>query len=72
MGWIGCRPRWRGRGNAPVGDRTFSKCDIDIQVYLGVIGLVAVVTLLAGYVPAWRAAGVNPVKSSRRSEPSHE
>jgi predicted permease len=35
---------------------------IDIQVYLGVIGLVAVVTLLAGYVPAWRAAGVNPVE----------
>jgi ABC-type lipoprotein release transport system permease subunit len=35
---------------------------IDIQVYLGVIGLVAIVTLLAGYVPAWRAAGVNPVE----------
>ena len=27
----------------------------------GVIGLVAIVTLLAGYVPAWRAAVVNPV-----------
>jgi putative ABC transport system permease protein len=35
---------------------------IDIQVYLGVIGLVAIVTLLAGYVPAWRAAVVNPVE----------
>jgi putative ABC transport system permease protein len=35
---------------------------IDIQVYLAVIGLVAIVTLLAGYVPAWRAAVANPVE----------
>ena len=35
---------------------------IDVQVYLGVIGLVAGVTLLAGYLPAWRAAVLDPVK----------
>jgi putative ABC transport system permease protein len=35
---------------------------IDIQVYLGVIGFIAIVTLLAGYVPAWRAAVLNPVE----------
>jgi putative ABC transport system permease protein len=35
---------------------------IDIQVYVGVIGLVAIVTTLAGCVPAWRAAVVNPVE----------
>jgi predicted permease len=35
---------------------------IDIQVYLGVIGLVAIVTLLASYFPAWRATVVNPVE----------
>jgi putative ABC transport system permease protein len=34
---------------------------IDAQVYLGVIALIAGVTLLAGYVPAWRAAILNPV-----------
>ena len=34
---------------------------IDVQVYLGVVGLIAVVTLLAGYLPAWRAAVLNPV-----------
>ena len=34
----------------------------DIQVYVGVIGLVAIVTLLASYFPAWRAAVVNPVQ----------
>jgi predicted permease len=34
---------------------------IDAQVYLAVIGLIAVVTLLAGYLPAWRAAVLNPV-----------
>jgi ABC-type lipoprotein release transport system permease subunit len=31
-------------------------------VYLGVIGLVAIVTLFAGYVPAWRAAVLDPVQ----------
>jgi putative ABC transport system permease protein len=35
---------------------------IDIPVYLGVIALVPIVTLLAGCVPAWRAAIVNPVE----------
>ena len=35
---------------------------IDAQVYLGVIGLVAMVTLLASYFPAWRATVVNPVQ----------
>ena len=34
---------------------------IDLPVYLGVVGLIATVTLLAGYVPAWRAAVLNPV-----------
>jgi putative ABC transport system permease protein len=34
---------------------------IDVQVYLAVIGLIACVTLLAGYLPAWRAAVLNPV-----------
>jgi predicted permease len=34
---------------------------IDMQVYLGVTGLIASVTLLAGYLPAWRAAVLNPV-----------
>ena len=35
---------------------------IDVQVYLAVIGLMAVVTVLACYLPAWRAAVVNPVE----------
>jgi ABC-type antimicrobial peptide transport system permease subunit len=35
---------------------------IDLPVYLGVIGLIGLVTLLAGYLPAWRAAVVNPVE----------
>lgn len=34
---------------------------IDVQVYMGVIALIAMVTLLAGYLPAWRAAVLNPV-----------
>jgi len=34
---------------------------VDVQVYLGVVALIAVVTLLAGYLPAWRAAISNPV-----------
>jgi putative ABC transport system permease protein len=34
---------------------------IDVQVYLAVIGLIAGVTLLAGYLPAWRAAVMSPV-----------
>jgi len=34
---------------------------VDVQVYLGVVGVIAVVTLLAGYLPAWRAAVLNPV-----------
>jgi len=33
-----------------------------VQVYLEVIGLAAIVTLLAGYVPAWRAAILKPVE----------
>jgi putative ABC transport system permease protein len=35
---------------------------IDAQVYLGVAVLLAVVTLLASYVPARRAAAVDPVE----------
>ncbi|MGH9201289.1 MAG: FtsX-like permease family protein, partial [Vicinamibacterales bacterium] len=34
---------------------------IDLEVYLGVIALVGIVTVLAGYLPAWRAAVVNPL-----------
>ena len=34
---------------------------IDVPVYLGVVGVIATVTLLAGYLPAWRAAVLNPV-----------
>jgi putative ABC transport system permease protein len=34
---------------------------IDIPVYVGVVGLIAIVTVLAGYLPAWRAAVLNPV-----------
>lgn len=34
---------------------------IDVPVYLGVIALIGVVSLLAGYLPAWRATVVNPV-----------
>jgi putative ABC transport system permease protein len=33
----------------------------DALVYVGVVGLIAIVTLLAAYVPAWRAAVLNPV-----------
>ena len=33
---------------------------IDIPVYLGVVVLIAIVTLLAGYLPAWRAAVSEP------------
>lgn len=35
---------------------------IDAQVYLGVAGLVGLVTLLAGYLPARRASGLDPVE----------
>ena len=35
---------------------------IDLPVYAGVIALIGFVTLLAGYVPAWRAAVVDPVE----------
>ena len=35
---------------------------LDIPVYLGVVILSGVVTLLAGYLPARRAAIVNPVE----------
>jgi len=35
---------------------------LDLSVYLGVIGLIGLVTLLAGGLPAWRAAVVNPVE----------
>jgi len=35
---------------------------IDLPVYVGVIGLIGLVTLLAGYLPARRAAVVNPVE----------
>jgi len=34
---------------------------IDVQVYIAVVGLIGAVALLAGYLPAWRAAGLNPV-----------
>jgi putative ABC transport system permease protein len=34
---------------------------IDVEVYLAVIALIALVTMLAGYLPAWRAAVLNPV-----------
>ena len=34
---------------------------VDAEVYLGVVVLLAVVTLLAGYVPARRAARMDPV-----------
>jgi hypothetical protein len=35
---------------------------VDVQVYLGVAVLSAVVTLAAGYLPARRASGVDPVR----------
>jgi putative ABC transport system permease protein len=35
---------------------------IDLPVYLGVIGLIGLVTLLAGWLPAWRATIVRPVE----------
>jgi predicted permease len=35
---------------------------VDTQVYLGVVVLLGVVTLAAGYLPARRAAGVDPVE----------
>jgi putative ABC transport system permease protein len=35
---------------------------MDLPVYVGVIALIGVVTLVAGYLPAWRAAVVNPVE----------
>jgi ABC-type lipoprotein release transport system permease subunit len=35
---------------------------LDASVYLAVAALVAVVTLVASYLPARRAAGLNPVE----------
>ena len=35
---------------------------VDVQVYLGVVVLLGVVTLLAGYIPARRAAVMDPVE----------
>jgi putative ABC transport system permease protein len=35
---------------------------LDIQVYLAVVALLGIVTLMAGYVPARRAAIVDPVQ----------
>jgi ABC-type lipoprotein release transport system permease subunit len=35
---------------------------IDLQVYVAVVVLVGLVTVVAGYLPAWRAAVVNPVE----------
>ena len=35
---------------------------VDVQVYLGVVVLLGVVTLAAGYLPARRAAAVDPVR----------
>ena len=35
---------------------------VDVQVYLGVVVLSGVVTLAAGYLPARRAAAVDPVR----------
>jgi ABC-type antimicrobial peptide transport system permease subunit len=35
---------------------------VDAQVYLGVVVLLGVVTLLAGYLPARRASVVDPMK----------
>ena len=35
---------------------------IDFSVYIGVIGLIGLVTLLAAYLPAWRATVVNPAE----------
>ncbi|MGH9174158.1 MAG: FtsX-like permease family protein, partial [Vicinamibacterales bacterium] len=40
----------------------FQVTPVDIQVYLGVIVMLAVGTLAAGYLPAWRAAVVDPVE----------
>ena len=34
---------------------------VDAQVYLGVVALLGAVALAAGYLPAWRAASIDPV-----------
>jgi ABC-type antimicrobial peptide transport system permease subunit len=38
---------------------------LDPPTYLGVAGLMAVVTLLACYIPAWRAMRVDPIVALR-------
>jgi putative ABC transport system permease protein len=35
---------------------------LDVQVYLAVVALLGIVTLIAGYIPARRAAIVDPVQ----------
>jgi predicted permease len=40
----------------------FAVRPIDLPVYFGVIGVIGVVTLLAGCLPAWRASVVSPVE----------
>ena len=40
----------------------FAVQPFDVQTYLVVAGLLAVVTLLASYLPARRAAGLDPMQ----------
>jgi putative ABC transport system permease protein len=39
---------------------------LDLEVYVSVIGLSVLITTLAGYLPAWRAAMVNPIEVLKR------
>ena len=51
-----CFEKWQLLGELVADVRSTSK------VSVAVVGLVALVTLLAGYLPAWRAAVLNPLE----------
>ena len=75
-------PGWRvGLAGAVAATRLlttmlFEVQPVDVQVYLGVVVLLGVVTLVAGYLPARRAAAVDPARvlksglTRRRPRPS--
>lgn len=54
---------WLSQGFAAL---LFQVTPADVSVYAGVAGLLTVVALVAAWIPARRAAGIDPIKSLRR------